>query len=79
MRSTGRWNEVRDQRLGFLEAANAKNTKANDIAFRVHALHQGVMRGFLFVTGGVQEAHFKEIRFRVEDQLTFVLLANLIS
>jgi hypothetical protein len=31
-----------------------------------HPPHHGIVTGFLFVTGGIREADFEEIRFGVE-------------
>jgi len=66
IRSSGGRNEMRYQGLGFFEATYTKDAKADDVAFGVHALHYGVVRGFFLVTSGVRKPHFKKIGFRVE-------------
>ena len=36
------------------------------MARRIHTFYDGIVFGFLLVTGGVGKTDFKEIRFRVE-------------
>src|SRR6185503_7162658 len=54
--------KVRFQRLAFPELAYAHHAEADDVTLRVHAFHDGVVLGFLLITGGVGETDFKEIR-----------------
>jgi hypothetical protein len=65
-------NELRIQRVALLELAHAHDAEADDAPLRVHALHDGVMFGFLFVASGVGKTDFEEIPFRVEPDPYFI-------
>ena len=65
-------NEFRIQRVAFLEFAHAHDAEADDLPLRVHALHDGVMFGYLFVASGVGKTDFQEIPLRVEPDSYFI-------
>src|ERR1039458_7305018 len=48
-------NQIRLQRLAFLELAHAHDTETDDMACRIHAFHDGIMLGFLLVPGGIRK------------------------
>jgi hypothetical protein len=64
-------NQIRLQRIGFLEAVYAHDAEADDVAFDIHTFHHGIVLGFLLVTAGVRKSPFEIIGFRVEPDFYF--------
>ena len=60
------------QRLRFPVLAHAEDAAADDVALRVHTFHDGVVGGFLLVSGRVREADFEKVRLGVEPYFYFV-------
>ena len=52
--------------------AHAEDTETDDVALRVHPFHDGVVGGFLLVSGRVREADFEKVRLGVEPYFYFV-------
>ena len=54
------------------EPADAHDAETDDPARRVHALHHGVVLGFLLITGDLRKSHFKIIGFHIEPDFYFI-------
>ena len=60
------------QRLRFPVLAHAGDAEADDVALRVHPFHDGVVGGFLLVSGRVRETDLEKVRLGVEPYFYFV-------
>ena len=59
-------DQVRLQRLFFSKLAHAHDAEPDDVTLGVHALHHGIVVGFLFVASSFREADFQEVRLGIK-------------